>query len=92
MNAQVRKNCYYNVDHIEKIKTVAKLRFGNSARWSQAINYLMEKVLPEALDELDTIEAERLKTAQIALDAQRKRKTANQLGEIYKENLEELLA
>jgi hypothetical protein len=92
MNEQVRKNCYYEKKLIEEIKKVAKHMFGHEARWSQSVNYLVWKGLEVAVKEIDQKEETHLKTAQIALNTQRKRNTANQLGEIYKENLEELLA
>ena len=92
MNNRVRKNSFWTSDQVEAIETIAQARFGSRARWSQTLNYLMDKILPPALEELSRVEDERLHSTRLALEIQRKRIASAELGQEYTSTLDGLMA
>lgn len=92
MKNRIRKNSFWTETQIEAIEQIAVSRFGSKARWSATLSFLMDMALPTALEQLNAMEDERLETTRMALDIQRKRIAAAELGEEYTTTLDSLTA
>ena len=89
---KIRKNTWYDQQDVEAIRRIAEIKFGNAARWSQAVSYLVGRYLPSELQEIAAVENEKLRQNALALQIQSDRRRSRELGEVYQENLDGLVA
>ena len=89
---RIRKNTWLTQQDVENVQKIAEVKFGSQARWSQAISYFLGKYLGSELQEIAAQENERVRQNTLALQIQADRRRAQELGEVYSDNLNALMA
>ena len=87
MKNKTRKNCFHDESHVQQIKTIAEVVFGSSARWSAAMEWILEQSLPTIMERVHQKENERLEGSRKAIELRRTKLANDKLNAAYLDTL-----